>query len=298
MAKITMEMIKELREKTQVGMMECKKALIDADGNIEKAIEILRKKGADVAAKRADKATNNGHVESCISQDLKTGTLLKTSCETDFSANTVDMKEFAQRICKHILKTHPTCTHDDDAACLLQQKLFDDEKITINDLLNELVAKIGEKINIEEFASLQVEGNGLISSYIHPGANLGVLVQISTNKPLDQNTEKVKQLAHDICMQIAVTNPLSINPDGLNTDILEKELEIVKAQLAASNKPESIIEKIADGKMRKFYEEVCLLNQKFIKDDKTTIQNQIDKVSKETGLQIQVKQYKRFSIGK
>ena len=297
MAKITMEMIKELREKTQVGMMECKKALTDADGNIEKAIELLRKKGAAVAAKRADKDTNNGHIESCISDDLKTGVLLKISCETDFSANTVDMKEFAKRVCQHILKAHPDCAHD-DASCLETQKLFDDEKITINDLLNELIAKIGEKIKIEEFVSFQIKENGLIGNYIHAGANLGVLAELATDKDIGTNKEILKQLAHDVCMQIAVTKPLSVDPDGLSTEALEKELEIIKAQLAATNKPKDLIDKIAQGKLNKYYEEVCLLNQKFIKDDKITVQNQIDKVAKETGLNIKVKQFKRLGIGK
>ncbi|MFC1894625.1 translation elongation factor Ts [Candidatus Dependentiae bacterium] len=298
MAKITTEMIKELREKTQVGMMECKKALTESDGNIEKAIELLRKKGAAVAAKRADKATNNGHIESNISDDLKSGVLLKTNCETDFSAKTIDMKDFSKRICKHIITTHPECAHD-DALCLLEQKLFDDEKIKINDLLNELIAKIGEKIKVEEFVSFKIDGNGLVDSYIHPGANLGVLIAISTDKELEgSNQQSLKQLAHDVCMQIAVTNPISIDPDGIPTEILEKEFSIIKAQLAASNKPKNLIEKISQGKLNKYYEEVCLLSQKFIKDDKITIQKQIEKIEKETGLKIKIENFSRLSVGK
>ena len=161
MAKITMELIKELREKTQIGMMDCKKALIESDGDIEKAIELLRKKGAAVAAKRADSTTNNGHIETTISADFKSGVLLKVSCETDFSAKTVDMKKFSEEICKTILKTNPKCAHD-DTACLLDQKLVDKD-LTIKDSLNDLIAKIGEKTKVEEFARFEVENNGLVN---------------------------------------------------------------------------------------------------------------------------------------
>ncbi|MBD3231792.1 elongation factor Ts [Candidatus Dependentiae bacterium] len=296
MAKITMELIKELREKTQVGMMDCKKALIQADGNLEKAIEILRKKGAAVAAKRADSATNNGHVESCLSNNLKVGALVKIGCETDFSAKTDDMKKFSESICQTILQKNPDCVSD-DVCCLLKQKLYDN-KITINDSLNELIAKIGEKTKIEKFVRYEVENNGLVNAYIHPGANLGVIVELTTDKSIQEHFEQLKQLSHDICMQIAVTNPLSVDPDGLDPEILEKELEVIKAQLAASNKPESMIDKIAAGKMNKYYEEVCLLNQKFIKDDKITIKDQIKKTEVKTDLKINIKQYKRFAIGK
>lgn len=297
MAKITIELIKELREKTQVGMMDCKKALIESDGNIEKAIELLRKKGAAVAAKRANSATDNGHVETYISEDFKNGVLLRVSCETDFSAKTDDMKKFSSDICKTILKKKPSCAHD-DINCLLELKLADRD-LTIGDSLNELIAKIGEKTKVEEFARCEVENNGFVNSYIHPGANLGIILELTTDKAVDSsNLEKLKQLSHDICMQIAVTSPLSIDPDGLDPEVLEKELSIIKAQLAASNKPENLIEKIATGKMNKYYEEVCLLNQKFIKDDKVTIKKLIEKVAKEAGLQINVKSFKRFAIGK
>ena len=257
----------------------------------------MRKKGAAVAAKRANSATDNGHIETYISEDFKNGVLLKTSCETDFSAKTDDMKKFSLDICKTILKENPKCAHD-DINCLLEQKLADRD-LTIGDSLNELIAKIGEKTKVEEFARFEIENNGFVNSYIHPGANLGIIIELTTDKAVDSsNLDKLKQLSHDICMQIAVTSPLSIDPDGLNTEVLEKELSIIKAQLAASNKPENMIEKIATGKMNKYYEEVCLLNQKFIKDDKTTIKKQIEKIAKEAGLQINVKNFKRFAVGK
>ena len=196
MSKITMELIKELREKTQVGMMDCKKALIESDGNIEKAIEVLRKKGAAVAQKRSDKETNNGNVHSCVSDDFKTGVLIKIGCETDFSANTQDMKDFAHECCEHILEKTPDCISD-GKNCLVNQTLIADESITIQDRLNELVAKISENIEIKDFERVAVETNGVINTYIHPGANLGVIVQLETDNPVDTHLEKLKQLSGD-----------------------------------------------------------------------------------------------------
>ena len=292
MSKITTDLIKELREKTQIGMMDCKKALIEADGDLEKATELLRKKGAAVAAKRADNETNNGNIESCISSDYKSGAIIKISCETDFSANTQDMKNFAKEVCESILENK---NKKEDS--ILNQKCND--SVNVQDKLNDLIARIAEKIEVWEFDRFEVEKEGLVSSYIHPGSNLGVLIELSTDKEIDaQNLDKVKGLSKDICMQIAVTNPLCVIPAQLETKTIEKELTLIKEQLKESGKPEAIIDKIAEGKMRKYYEEVCLLNQKFIKNDKLTIKNHVDQVAKETGLKIEVKKYTRLKIGK
>ena len=294
MAKITMELVKELREKTQVGMMDCKKAITEADGDIEKAIELLRKKGAAVAEKRSGKATNNGHIASCLSDDLKKGVLLKVSCETDFSANTSDMKNFAQDICKHVLNKETK-----NVETLLSEILFNNDKLTIQDKLDELISKITESIKTEEFVFIQTDDKGLINSYIHAGANLGIIIELVADKTIDENNRgKIKQLAHDISMQIAVTNPLSIRPEELDKTTIEKEQNIIREQLITAGKPENMIDKIMQGKLQKFYEGVCLENQKFIKDDKKTILQVINEVSKETGLNIKIKQFARFAVGK
>ena len=294
MAKITMELVKELREKTQVGMMDCKKALTEANGNIEKAVELLRKKGAAVAQKRAGNATDNGHIESCLSDDNKKGVLLKVSCETDFSANTSNMKSFAKEVCQHVLNKETS-----DVQTLLDEAFFEDANITIGQKLEDLISKIAESIKAEEFVMLKTDANGLINSYIHTGANLGVMIELRADKGINgSNKDKVKQLAHDICMQIAVTNPLAIRPEELDKSTLEKEQDVIREQLIAAGKPENMIDKIMQGKVNKFYEDVCLMNQKFIKDDKKTITKVIDEVSKETGLNIKIGQFARFAIGK
>lgn len=294
MAKITMDLIKELREKTQVGMMDCKKALQEADGDIEKAVELLRKKGAAVAQKRAGNATDNGHIESCLSDDNKKGVLLKVSCETDFSANTQDMKDFAKDVCQHILEKESS-----DVENLANEALFNDSGLTIAQKLEDLISKIAESIKTEEFVMFKTDSKGFVNSYIHPGANLGVMVEIGADKEIDTNAaQEIKKASHDICMQIAVTNPLAINPEELDKSVLEKEQEVIREQLLNAGKPENMIEKIMQGKLNKFYEDVCLNNQKFIKDDKKTIKNVLDEVGKNSGLKLEIKKIARFSVGK
>ncbi len=294
MAKVTMELVKELREKTQVGMMDCKKALVETNGDIEKSIELLRKKGAAVAEKRAGKATDNGHIESCLSDDLKRGVLLKVSCETDFSANTSNMKTFAKQICKHILNKETK-----NIETLMSEALLGYESLTIKEKLEELISKITESIKTEEFIFFKTDDKGLINSYIHAGANLGIMIELGADKVIDEKSkDKLKQLSHDICMQIAVTTPLAIRSSELDKTTIEKEQYIIKEQLLNAGKPENMIDKIMQGKLKKYYESVCLENQKFIKDDKKTILQVVDAVSKETGLKIEIKKFGRFAVGK
>lgn len=293
MAEITMELIKELREKTQVGMMDCKKALQETNGDIEKAIELLRKKGAAVAQKRAGNATDNGHIEACLNENNTKGVLLRMSCETDFSANTKDMKDFAKDVCSHILNKKT-----ENIETLLNEVLFNG-KITIQEKLEELIARIAESIKAEEFVMFETNMSGLVNAYIHPGANLGILIELKADKEISgTNREKVKQLAHDICMQIAVTNPLAINSQGLDKSLIEKEQAIIKEQLLNSGKPANMIEKIMLGKISKYYEEVCLENQLYIKNDKMTIKQVVEALSKETGLKLEIAEFSRFSVGK
>lgn len=295
MAKITLELIKELREKTQVGMMDCKKALVEADGNMEKAIELLRKKGAAVAAKRAEYETNHGRIASFVSSDFKVGCLVELNTETDFSANTDDIKEFAEQLAIHIVKENPTSIEN-----LLSQQLKE-KNITIKDFLDDIIAKITEKIKINKFVRFEIKKHGVINNYVHPGSTLATLVELQTDQEIEPDKvagQRVLQLAHDICMQIAVTRPLCIEPSQIDPKLLEKEREIAREQLKSSGKPENIIDKILEGKMKKYYAEVCLLDQPFIKDDKVSIKKHIEEVEKETNFKITVKQFERFGIGK
>jgi elongation factor Ts len=288
-----MDLVKELREKTQVGMMDCKKALEETNGDIEKAIELLRKKGAAVAAKRADNAVTKGRIESYISPDFKIGAMVEVGCETDFSANTDNMKNFVVDAAKAAVQSNPA-----DVAKLLAAKSETNPKIAISDVLNDLISKICEKIQINRFVQFQVAKNGIVNTYIHPGSTVGVLVELETEKDATPQLEELKQVAKDVCMQIAVNKPLYVDPTQIDAETIAKERSIAKEQLKDTKKPEAIIEKIVDGKMNKFYEDVCLLHQLYIKNDKISIKQHLAEVSNKLGNQIKVKQFKRFGIGK
>jgi elongation factor Ts len=292
MATISMDLVKKLREKTQVGMMDCKKALEQANGDMEKAIEILRKKGTAVATKRADNVTNNGRVECWVAPDFKTSALVEVACETDFSANTKDMLDFATHVAEVVAKTQVT-----DPATILTQKSLKNAPLTIQDHLNELLAKIAENIKISRTALFKASDKGLINTYIHPGSSIGVMVELEADKLL-KTTEELKTAARDLCMQIAVTKPLAVKPENLDPALIEKERAIAQEQLKSSNKPPQIIEKIVEGKLNKFYEEVCLLNQLFIKNDKITVAQYLKEASTKAGATVMVKQFVRFGIGR
>ena len=278
MATISMDLVKELREKTQVGMMDCKKALVETEGNIEKAVELLRKKGAAVAAKRADSAMDNGRTELFISADCTVGALAEIGCETDFSANTDDMKNFAISAATQAVELNL-----DDSAALLEKSSG------LKDNHNELLAKISEKIMINKIALFKAEGKGIVNGYIHPGSTVGVLVELESDGSSD--TTKLAECARNICMHIAVTRPLCVTPESLDASILEKEKVIMTEQLKNSGKPDAIIEKIMVGKVNKYYEEVCLNKQKYIKNDKQSIED----YAKSLGAS--VKRFARFGIG-
>jgi len=293
MTKVNMDLVKQLRDKTQVGMMDCKKALEETEGDFDKACEILRKKGAAVAAKRADNVTNHGRIESFISPDFKTGALVEVACETDFSANTEAMKHFVDNVAQQVALGNPA-----DINALMAQPLATNPQSSARHLLDELVAKICESIKVNRFVRFAVSGNGLVNAYIHPGSTVGVLIELTTDKDASAHLDALKTIAKDVCMQIAVTNPLCTQSDELDQTIIEKEREIAREQLKDSGKPAQVIDKIVEGKLNKFFQEVCLLSQGFIKNDKQTVAQYIDESSKKLGLTIKVKQFKRFAIGR
>ncbi|MFA6534708.1 MAG: translation elongation factor Ts [Candidatus Babeliales bacterium] len=293
MANVSMDLVKKLREKTQVGMMDCKKALEESNGDIEKAIEILRKKGSAVAAKRGDNATTNGRVECFISSDAKTGAMVEVACETDFSAKTVDMEFFA----KHTAEV-AAITAVNDAQAILSQKSVKNPTLVIKDHLDELIAKIAESIKVSKVILFKAGKLGMVHAYIHPGSTVGVMIELEMEKDPSSQFEALKDIAKDLCMQIAVNKPLSVSSADLDPASVAKEREIATEQLKLSGKPANVIEKILEGKIKKYYEDVCLLNQFFIKNDKLTIQLYLDEVSKKLGNKVAVKQFVRIGIGR
>ncbi|MFA6527762.1 MAG: translation elongation factor Ts [Candidatus Babeliales bacterium] len=291
MAAVSMDLVKQLRDQTQVGMMDCKKALEEANGDLTLAVEILRKKGAAVAAKRAGNEATKGRIEAFISADNKTGALVEVGCETDFSANTTTMEAFANMTAEIVANNNPATVQD------LMAIKNPASSLTLQESLDELIAKICEKIQINQFARFAITDNGLVNAYIHPGSTVGIMIELQTATPAT-DVEALKALAKDLCMQIAVTNPLCIAPSQLDPVVLEKERSIAREQLATSNKPAAIIEKIVEGKINKFYEEVCLLNQLFIKNDKLSVKAHVEEVAKKVGTSITVTQFKRCAIGR
>ncbi|MBM3894557.1 translation elongation factor Ts [Candidatus Dependentiae bacterium] len=291
---MSLDLLKELREKTGIGMMDCKKALTEANNDIEKAIEILRKKGIAVAAKRADNATNCGSVASFISPDHTAACLVQMSCETDFSANTTDMKQFATNVAQTVV----TAAKDFSPEELLEQPLAN-SNLSVKVVLEGLIAKIAESIKINRFAVCNSTKNGFVNSYIHPDNSIGVIASVESEKELSGDAKNTAlQLVRDICMHAAVTNPVALDKTSLDPALLAKEREIAVEQLKASGKSEQIIEKIVDGKLAKYLEDVCLLNQKFIKNDKISIQQHIEAISKEVGSKLVVTKFTRFAIGR
>ncbi|MBO6243229.1 MAG: elongation factor Ts, partial [Clostridia bacterium] len=247
---ITASLVKELREKTGAGMMDCKKVLTETDGDMEKAIELLRERGIAKAAKKSGRIAAEGLVEAYISDDKKTGAVVEVNSETDFVAKNDEFKTFVMNVAKQVVETNPK-----DVEELLAQKSIVEPEKTVNEVLVEKIATIGENLNIRRFQ--RFETNGFVEKYIHGDGKIAVLV----------NMEKgTGEVAKDVCMQIAAARPEYLNEQAVPADRLEKEKEILKAQTMNEGKPEAIAEKIVLGRIGKFYSEVCLVDQEFVKD--------------------------------
>ncbi len=287
MANITAALVKELRERTSAGMMDCKKALMENDGDMDKAIDWLREKGLAQAAKKAGRIAAEGAVVQYITECGKVGAVVEVNCETDFVANTDNFKNFANSVAKHVALANPA-----DLEALNGQKFVDDETKTIEDMISDATVAIGEKISIRRFA--RYETAGLVSSYIHMGGKVGVLVELNTTAG---DNEAVKELAHDLCLQIAAAKPEAVRREEVNSENLEKEREIYRVKALESGKPEKIVDKIVEGQIEKYYKEVCLLEQLFVKDGDKTIKGLVAEVAKAVGADIDVVRYARFERG-
>ncbi len=288
---ISADEVKKLRETTGAGIMDCKRALAEANGDIEKAIEYLRKKGIAKAEKKVSRETKDGLIESYVLPNNQLGVLLEVNCETDFVAKTDDFKNFVKNVAVQISKKKPT-----DRADLLQQRFINDPNKTIEELQKELIGKIGENITIKRFECYECS-LGLIDSYIHPGSKLGVLVEIGCKSQQVIQSAEFRNFVHDIAMQIAASNPLVVRRENLSPDVIEKEMNIYKSQVLEQKKPEQIAEKIAQGKMEKFYQEVCLIEQSFIRDPNLTIQNLLNELIGKMKEDISIKRFARFQLG-
>jgi elongation factor Ts len=282
---INAKQVKELREKTGAGMMDCKKALIEADGDFEKAIEILRKKGASVAAKRAERTANEGIVLTKILDDGNKGIILEVNCETDFVAKSDDFVSFANTVMDVIIKEAPANVEE-----LLKLSA---NGSTIADELSNITGKIGEKIEISRF-KIEVAENGLITDYVHHGSKLGVLIR--TDNVSDEGKSEFGELAKDIAMQVAAMNPGFLKKEEVSQEVLDKEIEIYKEIARKEGKPEQILEKIASGKLSKFYDENCLIEQAFVKDNSKKVKDLIKEHNKKYSSNAEIKLFYRLHL--
>ena len=252
---ITASQVKELREKTGAGMMDCKKVFTETNGDEEKAIELLRERGIAKAAKKSDRIAAEGLVETYISEDGKVGVVVEVNAETDFVAKNEEFRSFVKDVAEQVAKENPA-----DVEALLNQKSIRESDKTVSEVLTNKIATIGENMSIRRF--VRFETNNLLESYIHGDGKIAVLVEMENGTP---------ELAKDICMQIAAARPEFLDRASVPADRLAKEMEILKAQAMNEGKPAEIAEKVVQGRINKFYSEVCLVEQEFVKDPDTKI---------------------------
>ncbi|MFL0195919.1 translation elongation factor Ts [Clostridium sp. WILCCON 0269] len=284
---ITAQMVKELRERTGAGMMDCKKALNEAGGEPEKAVEILREKGLAAAAKKSGRIASEGLVKTYVSEDGKVASIVEVNCETDFVAVNADFVGFVDDLAKQISLSKSAAVEQLD-----EEKYISDNTKTVKETLVNLIAKLGENMAVRRFDRLSVS-NGLIESYIHGGGRIGVLVKLECEK----ESGILKEVAKDIAMQVAATNPLFLNKEAVDDSTLDKEKEIYKVQALNEGKPEKIADKIVMGRVQKYYKENCLIEQVWVKDSDLTIDKYLKNKSKEVGAPIKISAFVRFEKG-
>ena len=272
---ITAALVKELREKTGAGMMDCKKVLTETDGDMEKAAELLRERGITKAAKKSDRIAAEGLVYCYVTDDKKVGVVLEVNAETDFVAKNEEFRKFVADTAKQIAVTNPTSVE-----ALLEEKSLEDSSKTIKDILTDKIATIGENMSVRRFE--RFESTGLVESYTHGDGKIGVLVDFP------KGTEAI---AKDVCMQIAAARPEYLNREQVPSDVVSHEMEILKAQAMNEGKPAEIAEKMVQGRIGKFYGEICLVEQPFVKDPDIKVQKLLDNNSAE------ITRFARFEKG-
>lgn len=282
---ITAAMVKELREKTGAGMMDCKKALTEADGNMDRAVDILREKGLSSAAKKSGRIAAEGLVKIVISADSKKGAMVEVNSETDFVAKNEEFQNFVSDVAQTIADSNPEN---------MEQLLATDFNAdgTVKDSLNSKIAKIGENLNIRRYSYMSVE-SGRITGYIHGAGKIAVLVKLEA----DSDSDKLEELGKDIAMQAAAMNPRYISRDDVDQEYISHERDILVQQALNEGKPQNIVEKMVEGRLQKQLKEVCLLEQTFVKDSDMSINQVIEKVAKEIGTEIKVTEVQRFEVG-
>lgn len=278
--------VKELREKTGCGMMDCKKALTESDGDMSKAIDFLREKGLAAATKKSGRIAAEGVAMAYVNDKSDVGVAIEVNAETDFVAKNAEFQSFVKLCGDTVMKNNPS-----DVDELLKIKP-EGNNLTIGELLQDKILTIGENIKVRRFKRFE----GVVSAYVHAGGKIGVMVNFDAEKDI-VSSEKFKSLAKDIAMQVAAANPLYLDIDSVPAETVEHEKKILKEQIVNDGKPDNIAEKIVQGRIGKFYKEICLLEQIFVKDSDVTVKQHIENVAKEIGKQIKVRSFVRFEKG-
>ena len=289
---ITASMAKELSEMTGVGMLECKKALAETDGDMEKAVELLREKGLAASAKKAGRIASEGLVDIYVSDDKKTAAIVEVNSETDFVAKNQTFKDYVANVAKQAAST--SAANMDE---FFAEKWSLDEAFTVKEALSQQVAVIGENLNIRRFEKYVRETAGSLVSYVHGGGRIGVLIELACEK----EAPELEELGKNVAMQIAALNPKFIAVDNVPADFIEKEKEILTQQAKNdpknASKPDNIIEKMIVGRLNKEMKEICLVEQPYVKDGDMSVKQYIDSVAKVVGAPITIARYVRFETG-
>ena len=289
---VTASMVKELREMTGAGMSDCKNALVEADANMEKAVEILREKGLAASSKKAGRIASEGIVGIYLSDDNKTGAIVEVNSETDFVAKNQVFRDYVSAVAKQA-----STTSAKDMDSFFAEKWELDNAFTVKEALSQQVAVIGENLNIRRFEKFERAQSGALVSYIHGGGRIGVLIELAC----DKEDAKLEEMGKNIAMQIAALNPKFICVEDVPADFVAKEKEILTQQAMNdeknAKKPANIIEKMIEGRLNKEMKEICLIEQPYVKDGNLTVKKYIDSVAKEVGAPIKITRYVRFETG-
>ncbi len=308
MAEISAQLVKTLRERTGAGMMECKKALQESNGDMDEAEVILRKRGIAAATKKESRSAKQGLIASFISPDCKLGVLVEVNCESDFVARTEDFQTLTADIAAHIAETKPKIVRAEEVTeaeranfkaheALYEQKFAKDGNSTVGEIVKGKIAKLGENITVSRFNLYEISGNGVVGTYIHTGSQIGVLLEMKTDAGNVSGKEEFKTLVRDIAMQIAAANPQFVSKEDVPASVLKRERDIQRERALGEGKPEKMVDKIAEGRLSKFYEEVCLLEQPFIRENTISVAELIRTAGSKLGDNLSVARFVRFKVG-
>jgi elongation factor Ts len=279
MAEITVATINDLRQRTNAGMMDCKKALIETNGDMDAAIKILREKGLAIQVKRADKESKEGIIKAIVAADGNTIALAEVNTETDFVAKTDNFKNFVTAVTQKVMEKG--------------ENIGDSMK----DELMTIISQTGENVKVRRTARYELSGTGKIESYIHMGGKVGVIVEVACGKTETATHASFVELVHDLALQIAAAAPRYLVSEEVPADVVEAEKDIYRNQLAEQKKPANIIENILKGKIQKFYSDICLIHQPFVKEPKLSITDIVNACAKATGDTVTIKRFVRFQLG-